>query len=200
MAFAEAGLLPCDISAFNILLVNPEVHYHRTDGEWNRSAKGSLGDLVWNSLSSQPLPEPDPEATSVKITDSQMRQNFISELKRGPYAVLCDVEHTVNERWSSEEIHRDRTGTPAFISAQLLMDPVGDDPPVGRSFVHDLESLMWVLIWVAAHQSPREMNAEARKFVRELSQHDLHALGRFKANFIRGYLDAGAKISGFGNT
>ncbi|KAG8778178.1 hypothetical protein FRC12_025131 [Ceratobasidium sp. 428] len=200
MAFAEAGLLHCDISAFNILLVNPEVHYQGTNGEWNRPVEGSLGDLTWNSLSSQPLPEEKPGATNMVITDSQMRQGFVDKLKRGPYAVLCDVEHTVNERRSPGEIHRDRTGTPAFISAQLLMDPIGDEPPVGRSFIHDLESLMWVLIWVAAHQSPSEMNAEARKFVRELSQYELDALGRFKVNFIRGYLDVNATISQFGNT
>jgi hypothetical protein len=54
MAFTETGTVHCDISAYNILLINPETHY--VDGQWNKPVKGSLGNLVWNCLSTEPLP------------------------------------------------------------------------------------------------------------------------------------------------
>jgi hypothetical protein len=51
MAFTEAGKIHCDISAYNLLLVNPEKHYegpkwseHVSNGPkldvWSRTASG----------------------------------------------------------------------------------------------------------------------------------------------------------------
>ncbi|KAG9082193.1 hypothetical protein FRC07_014282, partial [Ceratobasidium sp. 392] len=197
MAFAEAGMLHCDISAFNILLVNPDVHYK--DSRWNKPVKKSLGKLVWNSLSSQPLPESGLSAAETKNSD-EAREELVDSLKRGPYAVLCDAEHAVNERRPLEKVHRDRTGTPAFISAQLLLDPPAGERPVRRSFIHNLESLMWVLIWVVAHEEPAKMSDEACNLIRNLSQYDLNALGNFKRSFIKNYEEAGKTISDFGNS
>ncbi|KAG8679958.1 hypothetical protein FRC08_016630 [Ceratobasidium sp. 394] len=143
MAFDEAGMLHRDISAYNILLINPEVHYRGTDRKWNNTVEGSLGNLVWKCLSSKPLPDVVSNATDTEIADSgrSWREEYIDGLSRGPYAVICDAEHAVKERRPLEEVHRDRTGTPTFVSAQLLLNPIGR-APVYRSFVHDLESLM----------------------------------------------------------
>ncbi|KAG8726962.1 hypothetical protein FRC10_006592, partial [Ceratobasidium sp. 414] len=66
-AYAEAGMVHCDISAYNILLVDPKIHYMGSGG-WNASVKGSLGDLVWNCIASEPLP-PKPEDTT-KATET----------------------------------------------------------------------------------------------------------------------------------
>jgi hypothetical protein len=52
MAFTEAGKIHCDISAYNLLLINPEKHYgglkwfeHINDGPksdvWTRTASGT---------------------------------------------------------------------------------------------------------------------------------------------------------------
>ncbi|KAG9091855.1 hypothetical protein FRC07_011769, partial [Ceratobasidium sp. 392] len=199
MAFAEAGMLHCDISAFNILLINPAVHYRGSKGEWNESVKGSLGKLVWDSLPSQPLLETTSSATNSKTRDRE-REYYVTSRNRGPYAVLCDAEHAVNENRPPEKVHRDRTGTPAFISAQLLLDPPDGESPVRRTFIHDLESLMWVLVWVVAHQQPAKMNDKARNFVRKLTQYDLNALGEFKRLFIKNFADVETEISDFDNS
>ncbi|KAG9079420.1 hypothetical protein FS749_008541 [Ceratobasidium sp. UAMH 11750] len=199
MAFAEAGMLHRDISAYNILLINPEAHYLGTDGKWNNTVKGSLGNLVWKCLSPQPLPDVVSNATDMEIANSgrSWREEYIDDLGRGPYAVLCDAEHAVNEK-RALEVHRDRTGTPIFVSAQLLLNPVGR-APVHRSFVHDIESLMWVLVWVTIHQDPQNMSEKAREFARELSRRDLNALGEFKQSTTQRYLALRQTITEFGN-
>ncbi|KAG9128570.1 hypothetical protein FRC07_000003 [Ceratobasidium sp. 392] len=199
VAFAEAGMLHCDISAFNILLVDPEVHYAGINKEWNKSVQGSLGKLVWNSLSSQLLPKVG-SAMAKSANSAEARKEYVDSLDRGPYAVLCDAECAADEEQSLEPMRWDPTGTPAFFSAQLLLGPFDGEPPVRRSFIHDLESLMWVLIWVVAHQQPEKMSGKACDFIRELSQHDLNALGNFKRLFIMNFMEAEDEISKFGNS
>ncbi|KAG9084148.1 hypothetical protein FS749_005444 [Ceratobasidium sp. UAMH 11750] len=197
MAFAEAGLLHRDISAYNLLLINPRVHYMGTNGKWNNTVEGSLGNLVWECLSSQPLPEAVANAADTEIANSgrSWREEYIDSLGRGSYAVLCDAEHTVREKRLLEEAYRDRTGTPAFVSAQLLLNQA----PVHRSFVHDIESLMWVLVWVTIHQDPENMSEKARQFARHLSLRDLNALGEFKRSTIQRCLSLRQTITEFGN-
>ncbi|KAG8705081.1 hypothetical protein FRC08_001860 [Ceratobasidium sp. 394] len=61
-----------------------------------------------------------------------------------------------------------RTGTPAFISAELLLAP--DHKPMLHTFLHDLESIFWVLIWaVVTHVEPgKRPSIEAEKFINDL--------------------------------
>ncbi|KAG8735515.1 hypothetical protein FRC10_010424, partial [Ceratobasidium sp. 414] len=91
-------------------------------------------------------------------------------------------------------------GTPAFISAQLLVDPPAGQLLAARTFIHDIESLLWVLIWMTAHHEPSKMNREAREFVQELSQYDLRKLGKFKLSTIKAYEDLDSNILKFNNT
>ncbi|KAG8705805.1 hypothetical protein FRC09_002748 [Ceratobasidium sp. 395] len=63
MALAEAGMFHRDITAFNTLLVNPNTYYVGTNKDWKRPVKESLGNLVWDSLWSEPLPDIESDAT-----------------------------------------------------------------------------------------------------------------------------------------
>ncbi|KAG9080616.1 hypothetical protein FRC06_006344, partial [Ceratobasidium sp. 370] len=105
------------------------------------------------------------------------------ELKRGPMCVVHDTEFTVNEDRPEGKAHTDRTGTPVFISAQLLQGFEPGEASVGRTFIHDVESLLWVLIWVIAHRSQKEtwqVSKAAQELIQELSRNDLSKLGRYK--------------------
>ncbi|KAG8707337.1 hypothetical protein FRC08_000575 [Ceratobasidium sp. 394] len=198
-AYAEAGMVHCDISAYNILLVDPKIHYMASGG-WNKSVKGSLGDLIWNCTGSEPLP-PTPEGTMETTEPSRSpREKYVENLKRGPLGVSSDAEFSIKERRPPSEVHRDRTGTPAFISAQLLTDPPVGQPSVARTFIHDIESLLWVLIWMTAHHEPSKMNINAREFIQELSQYDLRKLGKFKLSTIKAYEDLDSSIINFDNS
>jgi uncharacterized protein YneF (UPF0154 family) len=93
-------------------------------------------------------------------------------------------------------------GTPAFISAELLKSYMGDQPPVTRTFIHDVESLLWILVWVVAHRSQDanswKINSHAEKLIRNLSQNDMSELGAFKSGLFQG--DALAlQVEGCGN-
>ncbi|KAG8736396.1 hypothetical protein FRC10_009344, partial [Ceratobasidium sp. 414] len=91
-------------------------------------------------------------------------------------------------------------GTPAFISAELLLDPPAGQLSVARTFIHDIESLLWVLMWMTAHHEPSKMNRKAHEFVRSLSQYDLGKLGDFKYDTILAYQALESKILKFNNT
>ncbi|KAG8747358.1 hypothetical protein FRC10_001537, partial [Ceratobasidium sp. 414] len=86
-----------------------------------------------------------------------------------------------------KDVHSDRTGTPAFISAQLLKSYMSQGK-VARTYVHDAESLLWVLIWVVAHRSIHkdrwEINDTAAWMIRELSKHDIVSLRRTKESML----------------
>ncbi|KAG8770178.1 hypothetical protein FRC12_004465 [Ceratobasidium sp. 428] len=90
-------------------------------------------------------------------------------------------------------------GTPAFVSGHLLANPPDDELPVRRTFIHDFESLMWVLIWMVAHEKPNQLSDEARDFIRSLTQPNLNTLGDFKRRFVMGHMLVAEKISAFGN-
>ncbi|QRV99220.1 RNA-directed RNA polymerase L [Ceratobasidium sp. AG-Ba] len=62
----------------------------------------------------------------------------------------------------------ERTGTPAFISAQLLL--ATNKKPVRHTFLHDLESIFWVLIWMVATRTKHgeKLTAEAQQLIDDL--------------------------------
>ncbi|KAG8707130.1 hypothetical protein FRC09_002012 [Ceratobasidium sp. 395] len=166
--------------------------------DWKRPVKESLGKLVWDSLSSESLPDREVDATDAP--NGLDRKGYAFSLERGLYAVLCDVEHAASEGRLSEVIYEGLMGTPAFVSGHLLANPSDDELPVRRTFIHDFESLMWVLIWVVAHEKPKQMSDEARDFIRSLTQRNLNTLGDFKRRFVMGRMLVAEKISAFGNT
>ncbi|CAE6367534.1 unnamed protein product [Rhizoctonia solani] len=119
------------------------------------------------------------------------RLKRVKELGRGPYCVLHDTEFTVDAKPDRKDDHHDRTGTPIFISAQLLLA----DTPIARTFMHDIESLFWVLVWVLVRHTQNlddswSVNQHAKGLIREFSNSDMAALGKSKKLFIKSSCDA----------
>ncbi|KAG9080370.1 hypothetical protein FRC06_006671, partial [Ceratobasidium sp. 370] len=125
------------------------------------------------------------------------------ELKRGPICVVHDTEFTVNEDRPEGKAHTDRTGTPAFISAQLLQGFEPGEASVARTFIHDVESLLWVLIWVIAHRSQKketwQVSKAAQELIQELSRNDFSKLGRYKQSMLGETSGLEKLIRGLGN-
>ncbi|KAG8709989.1 hypothetical protein FRC09_000362, partial [Ceratobasidium sp. 395] len=204
MAFTEAGKIHCDISAFNLLLVNPEKHYK--DQDWLKAPKTPPNPAVWDRTAK------DTDGTSGNTVPSTSAQDEkrvcprltrVKELKRGPVCVVHDTEFTVDEDRPAGTAHTDRTGTPAFISAQLLKGFATGEDKVTRTFIHDVESLFWVLVWVVAHRSQKEdtwqVSKEAETLMRKLSQPDLTDLGDYKRKTLSDVEDLDRQVRGFGN-
>ncbi|KAG9080048.1 hypothetical protein FRC06_007135, partial [Ceratobasidium sp. 370] len=181
MAFTQARKIHCDISAYNLLLIDPEKHYEERG---------------WLKAPTLPL------NSDVTDTCACPRLKRVEEVNRGPVCVVHDTEFTVNEDRTKGEVHTDRTGTPAFISAQLLEGTSGQGPTT-RSFIHDIESLLWVLIWAVAHRSQDKdiwkVNTTAEDVIRKLSQNDLHSLGEYKRNLLADRARLEEKIDDFEN-
>ncbi|KAG8693065.1 hypothetical protein FRC09_010765 [Ceratobasidium sp. 395] len=190
MAFTEAGKMHCDISAYNLLLVNPDKHYG--DKGWDKAPKAQPTIDMWNITGNGTAFVPKDGDLTAEVTASQAeayRLKTISKLKRGPVCVIHDTEFTINEHRTHKEVHGDRTGTPAFISVQLLEDFLSESGPAKRTFMHDVESLFWILIWVVAHRSQKnttwKVNNAAKQLIRDLSQNNYQRLGRDKALLLR---------------
>ncbi|KAG8732583.1 hypothetical protein FRC11_012489 [Ceratobasidium sp. 423] len=73
-----------------------------------------------------------------------------------PLGSLFDFEFMVRECRHSSEVRSiaDRTGTIAFMSAQIL--DATEKQPVVHSFMHDLESFFWVFVWLIFSRAKRE--------------------------------------------
>ncbi|KAG9120926.1 hypothetical protein FRC07_003337 [Ceratobasidium sp. 392] len=189
MAFTEAGKLHCDISAFNLLLVNPNKHYGERG--WMNTPKVPLNPTIWNRTA-KGASSVSSIATTSNDTDINQptcpRLKRVEELNRGPVCVIHDTEFTVNEDRDEDEVHTDRTGTPAFISTQLLMNSSSQGAPIARTFIHDVESLFWVLVWVAAKRSQSDkrwkINDQAKSVIIGLSQSDMLELALYKEGLI----------------
>ncbi|KAB5589524.1 hypothetical protein CTheo_7031 [Ceratobasidium theobromae] len=108
---------------------------------------------------------------------------------------LYDLEFMVNrKRGDAEPRGPEKTGTPAFIAAQLLLATRRN--PVQHTYLHDLESFFWVLVWIVATrvEPEKKMNAEARKLMTKLCNPDDQSLGEFKKGFITTPVDSGDTI------
>ncbi|KAG8698336.1 hypothetical protein FRC09_007285 [Ceratobasidium sp. 395] len=178
MAFTETGKIHCDISAYNLLLINATKHYV---GSWLKEPKVQASAGMWSRTA---------KGTSVReVTDEHTspRMARVKSLNRGPVCVVHDTEFTVDEDRPEGETHTDRTGTPAFISAQLLEAHMSGEP-VTRTFIHDVESLLWVLVWVVAHHSQKEdrwqISKAARKVIQGMSQNNWDNLVDYKKGLL----------------
>ncbi|KAG8720643.1 hypothetical protein FRC12_016299 [Ceratobasidium sp. 428] len=204
MTLTEAGKIHCDISAFNLLLVNPEKHYK--DQDWLKAPKTWPNPAVWDWTAKDTNDTSDNAISSTSAQDEERvcpRLARAKELKRGPVCVVHDMTSTLDEDRLAGTAHTDWTGTPAFISGQLLLGyaPGDDKPP--RTFIHDVESLFWVLVWVVAYRSQGEdtwqVSKEAEALMRKLSQSDLSELGDYKRKTLSDVEDLDRLVRGFGN-
>ncbi|KAF8759577.1 Serine threonine-protein kinase sgk2 [Rhizoctonia solani] len=76
---------------------------------------------------------------------------------------LYDMEFSVAEDRPETDVraNAERTGTIAFMSSQLL-----SEEPARHTFMHDLESFLWVLVWLVAVHA-REYNQHNANLLRE---------------------------------
>ncbi|CUA74742.1 RNA-directed RNA polymerase L [Rhizoctonia solani] len=85
-----------------------------------------------------------------KIEGNPTIEQYVKEryARQQPLGQLCDFEFSVEEERPENEVrtNTDRTGTPAFISVQLLL--ATPEKPVRHTFLHDLESFFWVFVWL----------------------------------------------------
>ncbi|CEL53402.1 hypothetical protein RSOLAG1IB_11334 [Rhizoctonia solani AG-1 IB] len=94
---------------------------------------------------------------------------------------LYDLEFAIKQnQLESEKRGVELTGTPAFISAALLLDT-----QKRHTFVHDLESIFWVLVWVLVnHTDPGKVpNEHARGVINTLCKENDEDLGNAKVSF-----------------
>ncbi|KAF8602970.1 hypothetical protein BDV93DRAFT_607066 [Ceratobasidium sp. AG-I] len=126
----------------------------------------------------------DPEGGRI---DAPTYEQYVEARYTGQeYGMLYDLEFMVNQNRGEHETRgKERTGTPAFISAQLLL--ATEKKPVQHTFLHDLESVFWVLVWmVATHVEPgQKLNEEAKVLIDSLCRHDDRSLGEYKWKFIK---------------
>ncbi|KAG8751115.1 hypothetical protein FRC12_012593 [Ceratobasidium sp. 428] len=204
MALTEAGKIHCDISAFNLLLVDPKQHYK--DQDWLEAPKTPPNPAVWDRTAKDTKGNSSDTVSSTSAQDEKRacpRLARVKELKRGPVCVVHDTEFTVDEDRPAGTTHTDRTGTPAFISGQLLSGYATGEDKVTRTFIHDVESLFWVLVWVVAHRSISKdswrVGEDAAGVLQDLSQPDFSKLGRYKKDKISSGGGLRALVQGFGN-
>lgn len=77
----------------------------------------------------------------------------------------------------------DPQGTLSFVN--LLV--AGNDEEIPRSYLHDLESFFWVLLYVVAeHCEGRERNRKAEEVLSDLNTIDCRALGQKKGFLLAG--------------
>ncbi|QRV76919.1 phosphoribosylformylglycinamidine synthase [Ceratobasidium sp. AG-Ba] len=187
MAFTEAGMIHCDISAYNLLLINPATHYK--DSNWMNAPKvqANPSKRDYNARGTNSYDVQRRFELLINLYSTSPRLQRIAEWGRGPVCVVHDTEFTISEDRKKDEVHSDRTGTPAFISIQLLESYMGNTT-ASRGFIHDAESLLWVLIWTVAHRSVSEERWEitpnAEKIIRQLSKLDISDLCEHKLNMI----------------
>ncbi|KAG9124877.1 hypothetical protein FRC07_009909 [Ceratobasidium sp. 392] len=172
MALTEAGKIHCDISAYNLLLVDPKKHYGNNG--WDKSPKVHPAADVWNITGDGTIHIP----TDGDMNPSQsaaFRLQFINKLERGPVCVVHDTEFTVDEHRTRDKVHSDRTLLDGYMSAS---------GPTKRTFMHDVESLLWILVWVVAHRSQDKktwkINDTAKRLIRKLSQNNYESLASDK--------------------
>ncbi|KAB5588810.1 hypothetical protein CTheo_7752 [Ceratobasidium theobromae] len=113
-------------------------------------------------------------------SDGQVNQQF------GPVKCLGrlhDLEFMVDQIRGESRVAT-RTGTPEFISGQLLL--ATPDRPVSHTYLHDLESFFWVLVWmmVTYVERGKKMNTVALRLFRKFCTTDPGALGDFKIGLI----------------
>ncbi|KAG8788008.1 hypothetical protein FRC12_015008 [Ceratobasidium sp. 428] len=189
MALTEAGKIHCDISAFNLLLVDPEKHYK--DQGWMKAPKTQPSPTLWDRSAKEAIGTSGNATSSTSARDGEgvcPRLDRVTELKRGLVCVVHDTEFTIDEERPAGAAYTDWTGSPAFISGQLLKGFATGKHKVTRMFIHDVESLFWVLVWVVAHRSQKEdtwqVSKEAEAVMRKLSESDISKLSEYKRDKI----------------
>ncbi|KAF8596794.1 hypothetical protein BDV93DRAFT_527840 [Ceratobasidium sp. AG-I] len=204
-----------DISINNILLTAPGYRYK--EPEWERLAKVGAEvctrefkapewDAVFNTL--DPLVPKYKKVERLKWKFDPGRRfaflkRVIEEFGPEPLGFLCDVD-LANilslAREGPSDMHTHRTGTHSFMAIKLLLAEANE--MVQHSYLHDLESFFWVLLYVVAeHCEPTQKpNPKAQQVIEELNTVDRRMLGHIKTSFISQIAKGTLDVRSFGTT
>ncbi|KAB5587519.1 hypothetical protein CTheo_9042 [Ceratobasidium theobromae] len=198
-----------DISEGNVLCA-PLVNTGEDADYWSES-ESTLVDSDSDSDDGATMTEEDvdsmfnelPLTSEAGETDAPTYEEYLNRRYNGEVKCigkLYDLEFMVNRiRGDAEARGLEKTGTPAFIAAQLLL--ATRHQPVQHTYLHDLESFFWVLVWIVATrvEPGKKMNAQAREVMADLCNPDDRSLGNFKTRFVATPLASGKKIAGLNN-
>ncbi|CAE7224533.1 unnamed protein product [Rhizoctonia solani] len=116
-----------------------------------------------------------------------MLKRIIELLGPKPYGFISDVDH-VNilslQREEASDLHTHRTGTLAFMATKLLLAMPGEHVP--HSYLHDLESFFWVLLYLIAEhrEGDAQLHPTAQGVISDLNTIDRRSLGNNKNSLL----------------
>ncbi|CAE6459134.1 unnamed protein product [Rhizoctonia solani] len=182
-----------DISEGNILCQTPG-----SEDLWEGGMPASVdldGDDTVDEIPSDAFVSYDFDHVTLEDESEIKEANTLKDYVEGRYPSgksigrLYDMEFSVSEDRPETDVrtNAERTGTLAFMSSKLL-----SKKPVRHTFMHDLESFLWVLVWLVAVRA------------REYNQHNAYELREelcspkdsFKSFFIANSDRARAQIAG----
>ncbi|KAG8770311.1 hypothetical protein FRC12_004364 [Ceratobasidium sp. 428] len=213
MKLTESGKIHRNISPFSLPLVNLD-QYYREPG-WLGAANIALG----SSMQHQIITENkfilegtatilNRQAPSTGQATTYIQPQKAAEMDRvQPICLILDTDLMVNEDRTKRGAHLNWTvSSSMFASAQLLQGQSPARGPVAKTFIHDIESLFWVLVWEVAQRSQFEkhweINDKAKAVIQSLSQSDMSLLQDYKKSFLLASVYPGtfeSKIKGFEN-
>ncbi|KAG8740374.1 hypothetical protein FRC10_004383 [Ceratobasidium sp. 414] len=133
----------------------------------------------WETIFNDPAAPRYKRAAKLKWFNPARRFAFLKRvvtvLGPGPFGFLSDVDLANIVRGGASDMHTHRTGTLSFMALTLLAE---DSEVVEHSYLHDLESFFWVLLYVVAeHREGETPNRQAQRVLSGLniiSRHDLY--------------------------
>ncbi|CAE6397423.1 hypothetical protein ACGC1H_000158 [Rhizoctonia solani] len=116
-----------------------------------------------------------------------MLKRIIELLGPVPYGFLSDVDHAnilSLKREEASDLHTHRTGTLAFMATKLLLAMPGEHVP--HTYLHDLESFFWVLLYVIAEhrEGDARLQPAAQEVISDLNTIDRRSLGNNKNSLL----------------
>ncbi|CAE6439022.1 unnamed protein product [Rhizoctonia solani] len=121
-----------------------------------------------------------------------------------PFGFLSDLDMAniiTITRENASDMHIHRTGTPAFMAVELLPGLLAKPTkPVPHTYVHDLESFFWVLLYtIAEHQEGgAPVNSNALEVLERLDRLDNTLLGDGKFYLLGAIVDGTLDVRSFG--
>ncbi|CAE6513050.1 unnamed protein product [Rhizoctonia solani] len=211
-----------DISVNNILLAVDGYQYPHSDKapEWEQLPKFGVERCTQDFTVPdwvQIFNESNEPEKSIYTADEKLEFSFnprrrlvvlervIQALGRSePFGFLSDLDMAnilSLSRTDVSDVHTHRTGTPTFMAIKLLRATSLE--PIRHTFIHDLESFFWVLLYVIAdHRDPgvSQLNAAATHVLDQLDTIHYFSLGNAKHATLGDIADGDLNVGTFGTT
>ncbi|KAB5593989.1 hypothetical protein CTheo_2590 [Ceratobasidium theobromae] len=202
-----------DINANNILLMSGDCDYEQPGWKWEqlkhridalaREYQVTKEDKFING------PKNSKYTKVERLTwgfDRKRRVNFLQRVIKAlglkPFGLLLDMDMAnilTLGRKDTADMHTYRTGTPPFMSHELLLADQEDYIP--HEYLHDLESFFWVLLYIVAeHMEGESLAKKTSDVLLRLNRLDPVALGEGKISLLVRIADGGLDVGSFNTT